>query len=117
MSKLVLVVEDDVAFRSFVTRILIGWGHDVVEAGSGAEARARAVERRPDTALTDIGLPDVNGFDLTRELIGIVHDIRVVVISSDADAGNEAAALRAGAVGFVLKDELFSATVRLLIGG
>jgi CheY-like chemotaxis protein len=117
MSRLVLVIEDDVAFRRFVTRILIGWGHDVVEAGTGAEARARAAERRPDVALTDIGLPDVNGFDLTQELVGIVKHVRVVVISSDAGAGNKAAALRAGAVGFVPKDELFGTAVRQLIDG
>lgn len=117
MSQLVLVVEDDVDFRSFVARILIGWGHDVVEAGTGAEALARVAERRPDAVVTDIGLPEGNGFDLTRKLVGMMPDIRVIVISTDAGAGNDGAARRAGAVGFVPKDELFSAAVRRLIDG
>ena len=53
------------AFRDLATRVLVGWGHEVIgEAGSVEEALARAAELRPDTALVDIGLPDGDGFAL-----------------------------------------------------
>lgn len=113
---LVLVVEDDTDFRGLITRILVGWGHGVVEAGGVGEALARATERRPDVALTDIGLPDGNGFDLTRELVALPWPVRVIVISSDCGAGNDRAAARAGAIGFLPKDALFSTAMQRLLG-
>jgi len=117
VSRLVLVVDDDVDFRSLLTRIVTGWGHDVIEAGSVSEALARATEQRPGTALVDIGLPDGNGFDLTRQLVGMSWPIRVVLISTDTGTGNGHAARRAGAIGFLPKDELLSKEIRRLIEG
>jgi hypothetical protein len=65
----ILVVDDDTAVRGLIVRILRSGGHVVVgEAGSAAEALARAEELRPDVALVDIGLPDDDGFSLTRRL-------------------------------------------------
>jgi CheY-like chemotaxis protein len=104
----VLVVEDDAYFRGLVTRILEEWGHEAVEAGSVAEALAEVSERRPDIVLTDIGLPDGDGLELAERLLAMSSDLRVIVISSDSGAGNYQAAERAGAIGFLPKDELFS---------
>jgi len=107
VSRSVLIVDDDDAFRNLATRILTGWGHVVIgEAGTAAEALARVAELRPDTVLIDIGLPDGDGFALTARLRGMPWPVRVVLISSDADRANAAAADRAGASGFVPKDEL-----------
>ncbi|MCW2994569.1 MAG: response regulator receiver protein [Conexibacter sp.] len=111
----VLVVEDDPDFRGLMVQILHGWGHDVVEAGNVAEAMARVAERRPHTVVTDIGLPDGNGFELTQQLLALPGDMRVIVISSDSSAGNRNAALRAGAIGFLAKNELFSVGMQRLI--
>ena len=71
---------------------------------------------RPDTVLVDIGLPDGDGFSLTRQLRAKSWAMRVVLFSSDADRANVAAAERAGAVGFLPKDELSSPALRRLIG-
>jgi CheY-like chemotaxis protein len=115
MGGVVLVVDDNAPFRDLARRVLVSWGHDVIEAGSVAEALVRAVARRPDTALVDIGLPDGDGFDLTERLLGLPWPIRVVVISTDSDAGNGFAAQRAGASGFFPKDELLTAALRHLV--
>ena len=114
----ILVVDDDVAVRGLVVRILRSWGHAVIgEAGSVAEALSRADALRPDTVLVDIGLPDGDGFALTRQLRAKSWAMRVVLFSSDADRANAAAAERAGAIGFLPKDEMSSPALRRLIGG
>ena len=116
MSRSVLVVDDDASFRDLAARVLTGWGHVVIgAAGSVEEALARAAELRPDTALVDIGLPDGDGFALTRELRTRFRASRVVIFSSDADRANAAAAERAGAVAFLPKDQLSSPTLRRLL--
>jgi CheY-like chemotaxis protein len=114
----ILVVDDDAAVRGLVVRILRSWGHEVIEeAGSVAEALSRAEALRPDTVLVDIGLPDGDGFALTRDLRGRSWAPRVVIFSSDADRANVAAARRAGAVAFFPKDELSGPALRQLLAG
>jgi CheY-like chemotaxis protein len=117
VARSILVVDDDAAVRGLVVRILRSWGHVVIsEAGSVAEALACADARRPDVVLVDIGLPDGDGYALTRQLRAKPWAMRVVVFSSDADRANVAAAHRAGAVGFLPKDELSSPALQQLIG-
>lgn len=113
----ILVVDDDAAVRGLIVRILRSGGYDVVgEAGSVADALECADALRPDTALVDIGLPDGDGFSLTRQLRAKPWPLRVVIFSSDADRTNADAAHRAGAVGFLPKDELSSLALERLIG-
>jgi CheY-like chemotaxis protein len=112
----ILVVDDDASVRGLVVRILRGWGHGAVrEAGSVAEALHVADGCRPAVALVDVGLPDGDGFSLTRQLRSKPWAIRVVIFSSDADPANDAAAARAGAIGFFPKDELLSPALQRLI--
>lgn len=116
MPRSVLVVDDDVTFREIVARVLALSGYQVIgEAGSVAEALARAGELRPDAALVDIGLPDGDGFSLARRLRALPHPPRVVLISTDAGAAGERAVQRSGAAGFLAKDELTGRALRALI--
>jgi DNA-binding NarL/FixJ family response regulator len=112
----ILVVDDDASLRGLVVRILHSWGYAVIgQAGSVAEALAYAEARRPDIALVDIGLPDGDGFSLTRRLRDKPWAMRVVIFSSDADPSNATTAARAGAIGFFPKDELSSPALQRLI--
>ena len=115
MGGVVLLVDDDAAFRGLAARILASWGHRVVEAGTVAEALARAADRRPDVAVVDIGLPDGDGFTLTRDLVAPPFGLYVVLISTDSAAGNASTARRAGAQGFVPKDELLTGDLRRML--
>lgn len=116
MVRSILVVDDDTAVRNLIVRIVRTLGHVVVgEAGSVADALALADVVRPDIALVDIGLPDGDGFLLTRQLRARHHAIRVVLVSSDADPTNVAAAERAGGVGFLPKDELSGPALQRLL--
>ena len=116
MVRSVLVVDDDVSFRRLAASILTSWGHTVIgEAGTATDAMTLARELRPDTVLADIGLPDGDGFALTHDLRALPGAPRVILISSDSDAGNGPAAGRVGASGFVPKDELPGGLLRQLI--
>jgi DNA-binding NarL/FixJ family response regulator len=78
---------------------------DVVgEAGSVAEARARARERRPDVFVVDVRLPDGNGLDLVRTVRDDHPDAGIVVLTMYAGDEQLFAALDSGASAFVPKD-------------
>ena len=112
----VLVVDDDDAFRHLISRVVHGWGHVVIaEAGSVAEALVQAEALRPDTVLIDLGLPDGDGFSLAQQLRTRSWPMRVVLFSADGDRANATAARRAGAIGFVRKDELSGPVTRRLV--
>ena len=117
MSRSVLVVDDDHAFRRLAAGMLGDAGYVVVgEAATVAEAIAEADRVRPDAALVDIGLPDGDGFGLTERLVALPWSPRIAIVSSDADAANGPAALRAGAAGFLPKDQLTAPGLRELLG-
>jgi signal transduction histidine kinase len=64
----VLIVEDNDDTRHMLHEVLAFSGHDVREARDGASGLALAAESRPDVALIDIGLPDVDGYEVARRL-------------------------------------------------
>ena len=75
----------------------------VGEAGSAAEA-VRAVERlRPHVVLMDIRMPGEGGIEATRQIMGRFPETKVVMLTSFADDDLVVRAIRAGAVGYVLK--------------
>ena len=77
-----LVVEDDPRVRSLAELILNRAGHDVITAGGPIEALA-AIKAQSDIDLviTDVVMPDMNGFDLAVELKRIAPGVRVVFMS------------------------------------
>ena len=75
----------------------------VGEAGTAAEA-VRAVERlKPQVVLMDVRLPGEGGIDATRQIMSRFPETRVVMVTSFADDELVVRAIRAGAVGYVLK--------------
>jgi CheY-like chemotaxis protein len=116
MAVSILLVDDDQAYRSALADTLRAAGHDRVhEAGTMAGALSAAARVLPDVALVDIGLPDGDGFQLSCELGQLAEAPRVVLISADADAADDATARRVGAVGFLAKEQLQDARLRRLL--
>jgi signal transduction histidine kinase len=64
----VLIVEDNDDTRAMLHEALVFGGHDVREARDGTSGLALAAERAPDIALIDIGLPDLDGYEVARRL-------------------------------------------------
>ena len=81
-------------------------GIEVVgEAVNGAEAVRLAAEHRPDVVLLDIRMPVLDGLAAVEPLVALAPKPQVVMLTTFGDEENVTRALRAGATGFLLKDE------------
>jgi two-component system, NarL family, response regulator DevR len=119
----VFLIDDHEVVRRGVAEVLEDDPGLVVvgEAGSVAEALARGPAVRPDVAVVDMRLPDGDGADLVRQLRERLPAVRCLVLSSYADEDAIAAALAAGAAGYVVKQvrgaDLVSAVHTVAAGG
>jgi DNA-binding NarL/FixJ family response regulator len=77
----------------------------VGEVGNGREAVSRSLESRPDLVLMDIRMPELDGLEATRRILAADETIRVLVLTTFDLDEYVYEALRAGASGFVLKDD------------
>ena len=64
----VLYIEDNLDNMILVKRVLEIEGYEVIAAHSGTEGLAKAIENRPDIIITDINLPDIDGYEITNNL-------------------------------------------------
>jgi DNA-binding NarL/FixJ family response regulator len=114
----VVLIDDDPAFRELARRLLGTMGFSVIgEGDTVATGLAMAVNLRPEALLVDVGLPDGDGVELARELVGLPWRPRVVLTSVDPDAASADDVRRSGAEGFASKDELPGAGLELLATG
>jgi len=111
----ILIVDDNAHFRGQARDLLEADGFVVIgEAGDGLSGLRSARSLGPDLVLLDIGLPDMDGFEVARELAvdGSPHR---VVLTSSRDAGAYGRRLAASPVlGFIAKDELSGPAIRAL---
>ncbi len=102
----VLLVDDQALFReALATLLAVHENVEVVgEAGNGDEALRKAAELAPDVVLMDLRMPVLDGIAATRRLRVEQPDVRVIALTTFDDDEDVFAALRAGAVGYLLKD-------------
>jgi DNA-binding NarL/FixJ family response regulator len=118
----VLVVDDQSMVRAGL-RMLLSDEPDievVAEAGNGREAIAQAARFHPNVVLMDIRMPEVDGLEATRRILAADDSARVLVLTTFNLDEYVFEALRAGASGFVLKDdppEQLIGAVRTIAGG
>lgn len=79
----------------------------IAEAESGKKAIQKARDQLPDIVVMDMMLPDMNGFDATRRLIGEVPGVKVIALSIYSDSIFVEEIFIAGASGYLLKDAVF----------
>jgi DNA-binding NarL/FixJ family response regulator len=118
----VLVVDDQSMVRAGF-RLLLSDETDidvVAEAGNGREAIAQAARFHPDVILMDIRMPELDGLEATRRILATDTTARVLILTTFDLDDYVFEALRAGASGFVLKDdppEQLLAAVRTIADG
>jgi DNA-binding NarL/FixJ family response regulator len=80
----------------------------VAEAQDGLSAISAAKKHKPDIAILDIGMPDLNGIEVTRRIRSEIAETRVIALSMHADRRFVMGILEAGANGYLLKDSAFA---------
>ena len=98
----VLVIEDDDAVRAAIRRALLLGGYEVIEAPTGQDGLLRAQSDVPDAIVLDLGLPDIDGVDLAREIRETLN-VPIVVLSARGAEGDKVRALDVGADDYVTK--------------
>jgi DNA-binding NarL/FixJ family response regulator len=103
----VLIADDQALVRAGFRRILESDGQIevVAEAANGLEAVAAVARASPDVAILDVRMPQLDGIEATRRIVGDLEDSpRVLILTTYSSDEYVYEALRAGASGFVLKD-------------
>ncbi|GAA0974507.1 response regulator transcription factor [Acrocarpospora macrocephala] len=103
----IVVADDQALVRAGVRMMLEAAGDMTVcaEAADGAQAVQEAERHRPDVVLMDLRMPRVDGLEATRRILAARPGTRIVVLTTFAEDENVYAALRAGALGFLVKDD------------
>jgi len=123
MKKIRILLADDHQLMRSGLRLLIEQQPDLTivgEAGDGREAVALANSLRPDVAVMDISMPNLNGIEAAHQITQGHAEIAVIVLSMHPDESYVLRALKAGAKGYLLKDSAESdliAAVRAVAWG
>src|SRR3954469_17492168 len=92
----VLVIEDEPPIRRFLRASLPSHGYHLEEAITGEEGLLQAAMRRPDVIILDLGLPDIDGLEVTKRLREW-SNTPIIVLSARGREDDKIAALDAGA--------------------
>lgn len=98
----ILVVDDERAIRRFLRASLASMGHTVLEAAAGSEALNIVLDQRPDIIFLDLGLPDIDGLQVTQQ-IREWSQIPIIILSVRDQEKYKIQALDAGADDYLTK--------------
>lgn len=98
----VLIVDDELSIRKFLRVSLAAQKYEVFEAETGQEAVDDAVLHKPDVIVLDLGLPDIDGIEVTR-ILRQWTQIPILVLSVRGEEADKIAALDAGADDYLTK--------------
>ena len=112
----VLVIDDHASFRLQARAVLEADGFVVIgEAVDGASGLDAVRTLQPDIVLLDVGLPDLEGFEVARQL-AVMGSPPLVVLTSSREASAYGPRLASSRIlGFIRKDELSGAAIRALV--
>ena len=98
----ILVVDDEPQIQRFLTPALVASGYETLSAANGADALKLAATKAPDAIVLDLGLPDLDGKDVLRQLRAW-SDVPVLVLSARDREAEKIAALDLGADDYIEK--------------
>jgi two-component system, NarL family, response regulator NreC len=123
MRRIRILLADDHAVVRQGFKMILGAQPDmeiVGEAANGREAVELAEQLKPDIVVMDVAMPELNGIEATRRLVGALPHARVIALSMHKDSVYVREILRAGARGYLLKDsgaEDLVRAIRAVAGG
>ena len=116
MSIKVLLADDHKILREGLISLLKKQ-HDIEligEAEDGREAVRKTLELKPDVVIMDIGMPELNGIEATRQIKAALPEVNVIALSIHSDKRFVTGMLKAGALGYLLKDSAFKELVKAI---
>ncbi|MGD8498538.1 MAG: response regulator transcription factor [Chromatiales bacterium] len=117
MALTILLCDDHTLFREGLTSLLQkqpGW-QVVAETADGNEAVRLAGELKPDLAIIDVAMPQVNGIDTAAAIRDVAPKTRILALSMYSDPHYQRRMLAAGAAGYVLKNEAGADLVKAIM--
>ncbi len=97
-----LIIDDERPIRRFLRASLNAHGFNIFEAANGEEALRMVAEQRPDLLILDLGLPDLDGIELTRQLREWTQ-VPIIILSVREEENTKISALDAGADDYLTK--------------
>jgi two-component system KDP operon response regulator KdpE len=98
----ILIVDDEPEIRRFLRASLKLYHHNLFEAGTGTEALELTFREKPDLVILDLGLPDIDGVDVTRQ-IREMSTVPIIILSVRNSENDKIEALDAGADDYLTK--------------
>ncbi len=99
----ILIVDDESAQRELIGGFLRKQGHEILTAGSGAEALARLREARLDLVLSDFKMPGMSGLDLLRGVKAVNPEIPFILVTAYGTVETAVQAMKEGAADYLTK--------------
>ena len=102
----ILIIDDSAFTRRQLRKVLISLGHDVVEAGTGAEGLSMLEEHTPNYVVTDLLMPEMDGFqfiDAVRKRTDALRETPILVLSADVQEASRYRTSELGAERFLNK--------------
>ncbi len=100
--KRILIVDDEPDIRRFLRASLKLYQYEILESSTGSDAIDQADNERPDLIILDLGLPDIDGVDVTRQIRETSH-IPIIILSVRNNENEKVEALDAGADDYLTK--------------
>jgi two-component system response regulator MprA len=99
----ILIVDDDRSLRDALRRALVLGGYDTVSAADGADALSQITRTRPDAVVLDVGLPDIDGLEVSRRLRYAGDLIHILMLKARDAIEDRIDGLDAGADDYLVK--------------
>ena len=109
----VLIVDDHEIMREGMSALLHKYSEFemVGQAADGRQAMEMVSRLKPDVVIMDVGMPNLNGVDATKQLRALYPDLKIMALSTHSDGSVVAKMIKAGASGYMLKESAFDELV------
>lgn len=105
MTKTILTIDDSASVRQMVALTLSAAGHNVIEAGDGAQGYAKAIAEPVHAVITDLNMPVMNGIEFIKKYRQhpMSKGVPIILLTTESDEALKAEARAAGATGWIVK--------------